>query len=168
MIKYKTFSNDEIDEAKFLSLFTAAEGCWEWKGARVRQGYGRFPVSKHRELRAHRISYQLFYKEELKATDVVCHKCDNPPCVRLSHLFKSTTKGNLDDAVAKGRLVFSGRSSWERYPKGHEYAPNNIYWYKPNTPGKPKRRQCRQCTLDRQRKSGMSIIEGGDVGHAFS
>jgi hypothetical protein len=34
----------------------------------------------------------------------VCHKCDNPRCIRDDHHFPGTASENLLDAVSKGRL----------------------------------------------------------------
>lgn len=75
--------------------------CWEWVGYRDRAGYG---LIRHlnRNLRAHRASYILFYGE-FDQSLYVCHKCDNPSCVRPSHLFLGTPKDNTRDMISKNR-----------------------------------------------------------------
>lgn len=74
--------------------------CWEWTGSRFRTGYGRFCVIG--ECRAHRVAYRLLVKDVLDSLFVL-HKCDNPLCVRPSHLFLGTSQDNMDDMVVKNR-----------------------------------------------------------------
>jgi hypothetical protein len=77
--------------------------CWEWAAGRDRDGYGQF-AGKKWALRAHRYSWLLAHPGEVLTTaDHAAHTCDNPPCVRSDHLFKTTTQGNNQDKMEKGR-----------------------------------------------------------------
>jgi hypothetical protein len=44
----------------------------------------------------------------------VCHKCDNPGCVRPSHLFLGTPLDNTRDSIAKGRDYRGERHKWAK------------------------------------------------------
>lgn len=84
------------------------DGCWEWKSAYLGKGYGSWrPTPGHRPLGAHRVAYELTYGPIPAGPPrlCVCHRCDNPPCVRPDHLFLGTYQDNLDDMVAKGRAL---------------------------------------------------------------
>lgn len=82
--------------------------CWEWKGKRDKQGYGVISVPPTirpcRELRAHRVSFEIKYGV-IAPGILVLHKCDNPPCVNWDHLFDGTYKDNILDAIAKNRFA---------------------------------------------------------------
>ena len=87
----------------FWELVNKSDGCWLWTGSKDRAGYGEFPY-QGKNWRAHRLSY--VFANGLIADDVlVCHKCDNPPCVRPSHLFLGAHSDNSQDAMLKGRMA---------------------------------------------------------------
>ena len=76
-------------------------GCWHWTASKDGKGYGRLGGSKLGS-RAHRISFQIF-RGPIPPGMFVCHTCDNPSCVRPSHLFLGTNHDNVEDMKAKGR-----------------------------------------------------------------
>jgi len=75
--------------------------CWEWRGDRDRRGYGRVSVQGRKMRFAHRIAFREYVSDP--AGLLVCHRCDNPPCVRPDHLFLGSQLDNMGDAAAKGR-----------------------------------------------------------------
>lgn len=89
-------------EMRFWVKVQRGPDCWEWLGHRDRgTGYGDFRVGdKH--VKAHRFSYQTSYGQIPKGLFVL-HRCDNPPCVRPSHLYLGTTLDNTRDMFARGR-----------------------------------------------------------------
>lgn len=87
--------------------FTIGDDCWLWHGTRKRDQrtglltYGRMYIA-NQNLSAHRLMYKYFYgiapgKKE------VCHSCDQPNCVRPSHLFLGTHRDNMGDMARKRR-----------------------------------------------------------------
>jgi len=76
--------------------------CWEWTLARSYNGYGK--VSWYgRHMRANRVAWMLANNREIPPNMVVMHSCDNPSCIRPSHLSIGTLKQNSEDMVRKGR-----------------------------------------------------------------
>lgn len=86
----------------FNTRYTITEsGCWEWNDSTDSGGYGHLQVNK-KYWKAHRYSYFLI-NGEFDWTLLVCHTCDNPPCVNPDHLFLGTHLDNNLDCVRKGR-----------------------------------------------------------------
>lgn len=86
-------------------------GCWPWQ-AGLAHGYGIFSAGRQRSKRAHRWIYQYLFGP-IEPSLYVCHRCDNPRCVRPSHLFVGTAEDNNRDAMAKGRKI-SGDAHYAR------------------------------------------------------
>lgn len=70
--------------------------------AAKREGYGRVLVDG-RTRSAHVVALEEALGRRLRPKMKGCHKCDNKPCVRPSHLFEGTQKQNVRDCVVKGR-----------------------------------------------------------------
>lgn len=114
------------------------EECWEWTGARNGGRSSRIPtygILTNRErngshmLMAHRVSWEI-HNGSIPAGLLVCHHCDNPPCVNPSHLFLGTPQDNILDALRKGRI---GNRPPPRLPltthcyRGHERTEKNTH-----------------------------------------
>ena len=89
--------------------------CHVWTGTINSKGnygvvsriHGLPGVEGRRVVSAHRLSFFLAHG---RWPDPCClHACDNPPCVRPSHLFEGTRRDNNMDAIAKGRMKFPPR-----------------------------------------------------------
>ena len=79
------------------------DDCWEWFGWRrgTKMEYGGMRVGDKFYL-AHRLSWEI-HNGPIPEDMLVCHTCDNPPCVNPAHLFLGTTLDNVRDKMEKGR-----------------------------------------------------------------
>lgn len=74
--------------------------CWEWRGMR-KEGYGYITRNGRRQI-VSRVSWEI-HNGSIPPGMEICHHCDNPPCVRLDHLFAGTHQENMADMNNKGR-----------------------------------------------------------------
>jgi hypothetical protein len=88
--------------------------CWLWAGAtkqpskRPRSSgglelpYGKFWF-RGRTIPAHVFAFALEHSRDPESLGLISHECDNPLCVRPSHLKESSHSKNQKDAYARGR-----------------------------------------------------------------
>lgn len=88
--------------------------CWVWTGGVTGNGYGAFWINRGQE-GSHRMAW-MFQQGEIPAGLSVLHKCDNPLCVRSTHLFLGTVQDNSNDMVRKGRSASGDRHCSRLYP----------------------------------------------------
>jgi len=81
--------------------------CILWTAALSRDGYGNFWIGSkssgnHRCVLTHRFIWEYTYGEIPSKLEVL-HKCDNPSCVNVEHLFLGTHTDNMKDMSSKWR-----------------------------------------------------------------
>lgn len=94
--------------AQYIDVRKAAP-CWLWTGSTAGKGYGKLRW-RGRVVGAHRASYRA-WKGHIPEGLHVCHRCDNPWCVKPEHLFLATNRENMQDALKKGRLMTGERAT---------------------------------------------------------
>lgn len=121
---------------------TRPSGCREWTRGTNKQGYGEIRVNG-RMRRAHRVVWEMGHGPIPEGLFVL-HRCDNPPCGNLDHLFLGTNADNMADMARKGRTG-SGRKT--HCLRGHAFTDENTYM----TP--TGKRQCRACRSARSARA---------------
>lgn len=132
---------------RFWAKVAVGDGCWKWTGATDSDGYGKVRRAGA-FVRAHRFAWIVTHGD-IPAGLMVCHRCDNPPCVRPDHLFLGTAGDNSRDAESKGRLAnpMKGKPTCKW---GHPFEGDNLVWSKD---GKVRLcRACRQRFIDTRRE----------------
>lgn len=88
---------------RFIEKIEIQQSCWIWTGAVNANGYGSMWDGEKPET-ASRLSYRLLIGQIPEGLFVL-HRCDNPLCVKPSHLFAGTHIENMHDRDIKGRAA---------------------------------------------------------------
>lgn len=76
--------------------------CWETTLTKNNEGYGQVSY-RGRKWLAPRFIICCKIKRKLKKDEITRHKCDNPACIRPSHLTYGSYSDNMWDMVNRGR-----------------------------------------------------------------
>jgi hypothetical protein len=121
--------------------------CWIWTGStsgrnyKNGNGYGIFWDGKKLRKATH-VAWELKYAVKFPKGKHACHHCDNPRCVRGSHIYVGDNFTNQQDRIRRGRHNFA---SLTHCKNGHPLTEENVYHY-------GKRRRCRICLRLRHTK----------------
>lgn len=96
-------------ESRFWAKVDRSGDCWLWTGHRNEQGYGKCYLFGRLGRFAHRVAWE-YERGPISPGICVLHRCDNPSCVRIDHLFLGTRDDNNKDRALKGRSFHASGS----------------------------------------------------------
>lgn len=100
------------DIERFWEKVEKTDSCWEWTGRRDKKGYASFSLKLRttgKFVPARGSRFAFFVTFGVEPLPLCLHRCDNPGCVNPVHLFAGTYQDNVDDMIAKGRMVIPDR-----------------------------------------------------------
>lgn len=119
----------------------AGDGCWEWAGARIWNGYGRVVVHGKQHF-AHRAVYEHFVGM-IPGGMTLDHLCRNRACVNPSHMEAVSLKEN----ILRGSAPAALNAAKTHCNRGHAFTADNL------APAALRRgrRRCWICERERDR-----------------
>ena len=94
-----------LSREQFYARVDQTGECWLWLRCwhSKKLPYGRvWDPERRQTVQAHRMAWEIECGPIPDGVDVL-HSCDNPPCVRWTHLFLGTDQDNATDKLLKGR-----------------------------------------------------------------
>lgn len=77
-------------------------GCRLWRGSFGGEGYGLICGRGGKTVSVHRLAWEIT-NGPIPRGMCVCHRCDTPACIEISHLFLGTINENIADMDRKRR-----------------------------------------------------------------
>ena len=124
---------------RLLDRVLVGDGCWEWDGAHIPEGYASIEVGG-RQVGVHVLMYEAFVGL-IPAGEEVDHLCRNTGCVRPSHLESVTHQENL----RRGNSPVGINARREECASSHPFTPENTYIRANGN------RTCRECVRQANR-----------------
>lgn len=140
-------------EDRFWEKVDRSGSCWLWTGQVDGQGYGRFFISGHGQLGAHRVAYELMAGPIPEGLHID-HLCRVRHCVNPAHLEPVTPRQN----ALRGEGAAATNAAKTHCPQGHPYDEANTYTGL-------GRRACRACNrVNSARYRATQIASSPDEG----
>ncbi|MGJ0428480.1 HNH endonuclease [Methylobacter sp.] len=81
------------------------EGCLIWRKNADKNGYGMTTFTENKIKKSWRVTRLIWtlVNGPIPENMLICHRCDNPKCFNLDHLFLGTHQDNSLDREIKGR-----------------------------------------------------------------
>ena len=119
-LKLRTYNKMNPYQRVMIKVYELGD-CLIYYGYLNQYGYGRLRANGKKSL-AHRVVYEYLTKSIIPEGKIICHRCDNPACVNIEHLFIGTHQDNIQDCISKGRHRGHLNSP---FVKGNQYARKN-------------------------------------------
>lgn len=107
---------------RFARKIVSMDCCWEWGGAKMKRGYGRFMLNGE-NMMAHRVIYELLIGP-IPPGLTVDHLCRNTSCMNPGHMEIVTLAENLRRRPIAGTAFLNAIKT--HCPRGHELSGDNL------------------------------------------
>lgn len=133
------------DATRIFGRARVGDGCWDWAGFKLPNGYGRVAF-RGRVWLAHRAAYTLAVGEIPEGL-TIDHLCRNVGCIRPDHLEPVTQQVNSNRGIGPS-AVNSRKTHCKR---GHPLSGPRVWLHKSSNKNH-KARRCMDCAVIRMRE----------------